>query len=417
MSFDCRSSHVLSRKLLPEGRGQGARPRFGSRVDWQSTLLGLCTHVALPVLILGCPAAAAAEADLYVSLRYDANTSAKSCWDEPEFRKNVTQRVGYDPFREDAPITISIRLGRPARSLIGQVEWRNSNGAALGERRFIAEDGNCTRLLAEMSFAVALQIQLLRTEEPPATVGVPPTAASAGASNSAAQKLAPSAAAPVASTEQRPSTQSSIPVATESPPKQGATAPEPSPAAQDDQRPQHKGTAVAPVSIAPASARWSMWLGVGPSLALGMAPSATSNLRVFGAARRNQLSVEVGADANYPSTERKWDNTGFREQLIGVTTAFCVHPGALSACLLGKASQVRVAGLGVDQSRTPSGFIAHAGLRLAASLGLGGPWFTTGRFDALALLTPCTVDLNRVSVWEIPRFGALAGFDVAARFR
>ncbi len=160
-----------------------------------------------------------------------------------------------------------------------------------------------------------------------------------------------------------------------------------------------------------------MWLGIGPSLALGIAPSVTGSARLFFGVRRNDLSVEVGAEASYPSTERKWDGSGFRQRLIGASAAVCGHRSALSACLLGKASQVRVSGLEVDQPSSPAGLVAQVGLRLAATMGLGGPWSVSAHLDALGLLTPCTVDLNQVGVWDMPRLGLLVGMDVSARFR
>jgi len=138
---------------------------------------------------------------------------------------------------------------------------------------------------------------------------------------------------------------------------------------------------------------------------------------MFLGVRRNDLSVELGAEASYPSTERRSDGSGFRQSLVGASAAVCGHLSALSACLLGKASQVRVSGLGVAQPRSPTGFLTQAGLRLAATLELAGPWSASAHVDALGLLTPCTVDLNQVSVWDMPRFGTLVGMDVAAHFR
>jgi hypothetical protein len=160
-----------------------------------------------------------------------------------------------------------------------------------------------------------------------------------------------------------------------------------------------------------------MWLGIGPSLALGIAPSVTGSARLFFGVRRSALAVEVGAEASYPSTERQWDGSGFRQNLIGASAALCGHRQSLSACVLGKASQVRVSGLGVDQRRSPTGLIAQAGFRIAAALELGGAWSATAHLDALGLLTPCTINLNKVGVWEMPRLGAMAGIDVSARFR
>src|SRR5581483_11663466 len=96
---------------------------------------------------------------------------------------------------------------------------------------------------------------------------------------------------------------------------------------------------------------------------------------LFFGVRRRDLSLEVGAEASLPSTSRQPDGSGFRHSTIGGSLAVCEHRGALSACLLGKVSQIRVSGMGVDQPRSPTEMAAQAGFRLAAAFPLGGPLF------------------------------------------
>ena len=358
--------------------------------------------------------AVAADADLYVSLRYEVDGALRRCWDETEFRRNVAQRVGYDPFRDSASVNVSIRVGGSTWAVDGQVEWRNATGVGLGERRFVAKDGNCLRLLKEMSFAVGLQIELLR---PKASAGVGAASATGGgAVSSTGGGTASSASAPIPSTSTAtPPSAPSLP-SPPTPPLATPAAPEPdiTPLAKERRSSDDPGLEAKP---APVSSRWPWWLGIGPSLALGIAPSITGSARLFLGGRRNNLSGEVGAEASYPSTDRKWDGTGIRQSLIGASAAVCGHRQALAACVLGKAGQVRVSGLGVDKPRSPSGFVLQAGLRLAAALELGGPWSASAHLDVLGLITPYTVALNQVGVWEMPRLGALVGIDVLARFQ
>jgi hypothetical protein len=74
-----------------------------------------------------------------------------------------------------------VRVGGTAHAVDGMVEWRTEDGVGMGERRFAAKNGNCSNLLTEMSFAIGLQIELLRT--------TPPTAA--GLSTSSGSSLLP----------------------------------------------------------------------------------------------------------------------------------------------------------------------------------------------------------------------------------
>jgi hypothetical protein len=307
--------------------------------------------------------------------------------DEPEFRRDIVHQLGYDPFRIDATVNVSIRVGATIRGVDGQIEWRNATGKGMGERRFLAKDGNCANLLTEMSFAVALQIQVLRTTAP----------AASGVASSATEKPA--------------STEVPMPPSTVPP---AAQKPDVVPSAAE--RGENFGPRTEPAASR-SSSRWPMWLGIGPSMAWGISPSMTASGRLFFGVRRDNLSLEIGAEASLPSTTHQADSSGFRENLIGASAAMCAHRRAISACALGKLGQIRVSGFGVDQPRSAAGIVGQAGLRLAATFEFGGRWAATAHLDALGLLTPYTVELNRVGLWEMPRLGALAGIDLTARFR
>jgi hypothetical protein len=148
-----------------------------------------------------------------------------------------------------------------------------------------------------------------------------------------------------------------------------------------------------------------------------MSPSTMASGRLFLGIRRDDLSFEVGAEASYPSDNQRWRTSGFREMVIAGTAAVCGHLSVLSGCALGKAGQFRIEGLGVDEPQSPSGFLAQTGARLGATVALGESWLVAGHLDGLWLLTPRTVQLNGVSVWDMPRLSAFAGIDLGARFR
>ena len=437
MSVDCWRGQNLSR--VPSRHGNVPRQRLflHGRGRRSSTLMVVAFLGLVAVPGQSPTPAVAGEGDLYVTLMYKIEGTVRRCWNEGEFRRSVAQHVGYDPFRDSAAVQVSVRVGGSTRAVDGQVEWRNANGVGMGERRFVAKDGNCLRLLTEMSFATGLQIELLR---PKASTGEgAPASASEGRVSAAGEAAAYAigsasastagvgmvASGPAAALANGPSKTSSGPslpsppsalAAAESPPSTSVPGSD-HPTSEKERRPTSEATLEAEPDTARASTRWPMWLGLGPALALGIAPSVTGSARLFFGVRRRDLSLELGAEGSYPSTERQWDGTGFHQSLVGASAAVCGHQHVLSACVLGKASQVRVSGFGVDSTRSPTGFVAQAGLRFAASWALGGAWSATAHLDALGLLTPYTVALNKVGVWDMPRLGALAGIDLSARFR
>jgi hypothetical protein len=359
------------------------------------------------VLILGPSQAAASEKELHVSLHYEVEASTRGCWDEVKFRRGVAHRIGYDPFQDDAPLNVKIHIGGSALAVDGHVEWREASGAGLGERTFVAKDGNCGKLMTEMSFAVGLQIEFLRLKSPK------PVPADLDGSTPN-PPLDPTSVSPSPNDESAPT-----PPETQAPPPEPAastkpTLPEPEPAKKVRPETPPEETATSPSESSP---RWSMWAGVGPSLAWRLSPGITADGRLFLGLRRRDLSFELGAEATYPSTFRRWDGSGFRHTLIGASLAFCGHIDWFSACALGRASQVRITGLGVNQPRSPNGFAGQAGARLAATLHVAGAWSVATHIEGLGLLTSSRVALNQSAVWEMPRLGMLAGIDVLARFR
>ena len=314
--------------------------------------------------------AVAGESDFHAKLRYEVYPSL-GCWEEVDFRKKVGHRLGYEPFRDDAPTSVSVQVDGEAGAIGGNVTWQDAKGTNIGERHFVAKDGNCGRLLAEMAFAVALQIQMLGLAS--GDVASDATAADMGEEIPASE----------------PNTHRTV----------ESKAPPPPP---EEPRPRP------PV--------W-MWLGIGPQVAFRIAPSVVADGRIFFGLRRGDFSAEVGAEANYPRTFDRWEGSGFRELLFAGSLALCHHEGPAAACLLGKAGELRVTGSGLDVKLSPAAFVAHAGARLGAGLGLSKVWLLGIHVDGLLLLTPCTIQIDGSPIWKMPRIAAFAGIDLAARFR
>jgi hypothetical protein len=315
--------------------------------------------------------AIAGESDFHAKLKYEVYPSI-GCWEESDFKKKVGHRLGYEPFRDDAPTSVSVQVDGEVGAIGGNVTWQDAKGTNIGERHFVAKDGNCGKLLAEMAFAIALQIQMLGL-----------SSVDVGSDASAADVSGEDSTAPESNTE--PTTETKAP---------------PPPPEEPRSRPPIR-----------------MWLGIGPQVAYGIAPSMVADGRIFFGLRRGDFSVEVGAETNYPRAFDRWDGSGFRELLLASSLALCHHQGPASACLLGKAGELRVTGLGLDVKLSPAAFVAHAGARLGAALGLSKWWFLGVHVDGLLLLTPCTIQIDGSPIWEMPRIAAFAGIDIAARFR
>jgi hypothetical protein len=361
--------------------------------------------VALIASLSCCSSAAWARdqtsGDFHVALTYVVQGSPRLCWNEADFRHSIEQRLGYDPFRPGPGVSVIVRVAGTTDFVAGQIDWRDAGGVNIGERQLVARDGDCRKLLTDVSFAVGLQIELLHPS-PPASR--PPTTESIGGAGSST----PSPPRPATSPSHPPRDEDTSDRAAQA--SAGVVARRPRPDQPDGANRQS-----APETGSPWP--WSWSAGAGPAVAWGIAPSPTAVGRLFVVVRRGRLALEIAGEASYPTTARQADRSAFRQRLLGAGLALCGQRNALSACVVGRVSQTRITGLDIDLPHSPDGLVVQSGGRLGAALPLGGPWSAAVYGELLGLLTPYRVILNQVAVWDMPRVAILAGVVLEARFR
>ena len=363
----CERPEARAGRIFDVSDRQLAAPRMRRSQLLVPLLATMCFMVA--------PSRALAAPNLFVDLKYDVAPALEGCPSADDFRNIVGQQLGYDPYRADAPLHVVVRAQAVERGIEGVIDWNAPTQERAGERRFTSRNRDCYELMAVMGFVVAVQIRLLATD----------LTAGSGSTRPGADATAPTSGAETAAAQPKP------PELPESPP---------------------------PVEI-PSSAfgsRWSAVAGLGPAAGFGLAPNLVALGRIFFGLKFEAASIELGAEASLPTTTHWTGGVGFRQNLILGTVAACGHYRFASACALGKFGQIRVRGLGVDVPSSPTGFLAQAGPRLAATVGLGDQLFLLAHADALVLLSSWTVELNHTNIWTMPRFGAVLGIDLALRF-
>ena len=106
--------------------------------------------------------------------------AAQGCPSVTRFEAVVIGRLGYDPFRTDAPDRVTVRIDPAGKTLEGRLEWRDPSEAVIGEQSFPSRTGDCDELTRAMGFALALQVQLMaatmeetRAPPPPSAMAAP----------------------------------------------------------------------------------------------------------------------------------------------------------------------------------------------------------------------------------------------------
>lgn len=337
------------------------------------------------VLSFACLSAAHARAQTiakqFVHLKYDIDPALQDCPTAFEFRSIVAQELGYDPYLAGSSVGLLIRVRSTDTGIEGVIDWGSAAKKKSGERRFAAHTEDCRAMMTTVGFVVAVQIQLTASEH---------------------------AAEPIPqSTHTETDTDSGPP-------------PSPGPAHNDGS--EHAAVALTlrrfelrPPPL-PSRTRWITRVGAGPAVGVGLGPGAIGLGRFFGAVQHRWVGFELGAETSLASTTRQAYGGGFRHQLTLGSLAACAWQGSISACALTRLGRIQVEGVGVDVPASPKGLVAEAGPRVAYSLGLDQHLALLGHVDALCSLTSWTVYVNHVAVWTMPRFAAVAGINVVARF-
>jgi hypothetical protein len=338
-----------------------ARPD-GTATGCGKVRLGTALLVSI-VSLLGGSARAAPRTS--VALEYEIGAGLSGCPTAEEFQARVARQIGYDPFRPAADRRVAVLVGRKESGFDGRIRWSDAEGRWVGDRRLSSRRPDCADIAASLAFTVAVEIQLLAK----LTRETPPT-------------IPPEHAAP--------------------PPPQAQ--PSPAPTIID----------VRPPPPPQEPSRLAVSVGLGPSLALGLAPEVTGLGRVFVAGRVARLSLELSLEAALPRERREVDGSGFSLERFAGGAAGCGHARWLAACLTATGGVLRVRGFGVDVPASPSGFFSQVGGRLSASFDLGSRCFATVRAEALVLLSSWTVTLNETAAWTTPRVGGLVGADLGA---
>ncbi|HLM76360.1 MAG TPA: hypothetical protein VK459_26825, partial [Polyangiaceae bacterium] len=110
-------------------------------------------------------------------LEYSRGPGAEHCPDEETLRSAVSTRLGYDPFRADAPRTITAAIARAGRSLNAVVKLLDASGNVTGKRDLTSTQNDCSELVGAMTLAISIAIDPQSELRGPASPAPPvPTA-------------------------------------------------------------------------------------------------------------------------------------------------------------------------------------------------------------------------------------------------
>jgi hypothetical protein len=309
-----------------------------------------------------------------VRLVYVRGPGADQCPEPEALRAAVAARLGYEPFRDDAMVTVSATLSRRDSVTRAVIELRDGTGEVTGRREISSKESDCSELAAAAALAISIAVD----------------------PKSASRPTSP----PVAGTP--PSVSDPLP----SLPANGAKALPP-----PDTPPRR------PAPDAVRSVRILGRAGLGVLGAFGAAPAPALGFSFFGGARRGALSVDLEGRGDLPAGEAIAASTTLTAKLFLGTLAPCFHLRALLGCglvaggaLIGSSDRATAP---TRMGATP--FVAlggRAGVEKGLVAGLAGRLTV----DLLGTVTRITLDVRGSGSWRTPPVTAALGAGVLWSF-
>jgi hypothetical protein len=294
--------------------------------------------VGLAVAVLAALFASPASADQTARLVY---ARAASCPDEDALRRAVAARLGYDPFRPVAALTIIASVTESAGVYRGDLRLLGEKGDVVGSRSLGQGSDRCADVVAALALSISVAIDPLLLARPVADV----------------------ASAPAASPPPSPSPPSSTPV----PSRPSAPAsPPPSPPPT-------------PPRITPFVA----FLLVGSAAS---APAPALGVAGAGGLRYGRLSIGLEARADLPSAPVSENGSSVSSFLLLASVVPCYHlPLARLAitpfgCAVASAGVVTASSTGVSSPSTDRAAYGAIGPRLGVAIHM------STRFDVVTSL-------------------------------
>jgi hypothetical protein len=332
--------------------------------------------MACLTLALASPARATPSA----KLTYSRGHGAERCPEEPELRRSVAARLGYDLFFPWAAVTVVVEITKArARGFHARVEIVDSHGLVRGQRAIDATSEDCGDVVRAVALAISIAVDDFDIETVP-----PPTTS---------EPLPP-------------------PVAT--PPERSAPPPPPAPA--KDRPPPAR-----PEPRRHAPGRVSLEGSVAPIVSLGVAPTAAFGMSANLGARYRMLSLELEGRGDLPAAGNPTSNGRIDTYVLLGSVAPCVHAdvtlaSSLEACALFSLGTFHESGSDLQSPHTGSAPYAAAGARVGVELPLRGPVFYVAHVDGLATLTRHSVQIDGQTVFTLPPLAASVGFGAGLHF-
>lgn len=321
-------------------------------------------RAAVLAIVVGAAFAAApvhAREPATARLSYAVAPGLERCPDERELRDAIAARLGYDPFRTDAPREVAVRIGkRAAGGIDGALDV---TGPRPGHREIASPGGDCREVADALAVAAAIAIdpESLNGPRPPDPEPPPP-----------------------------PPPPPPEPIRTE-----------------PDRRP-----------LVPATDPIVGRIAVAPEVILGELPAVGVGAVVSAGARWRWISGAIEGEATAPA-EHLVEGGAVTASLLTAALVPCGHHGIAFVCLVGRAGVMRAEGQGVARPARSSEPYGAMGARVGVEVPFPSSSSTVSflaNAEVVAPLTRIALRLNGEDAWSAPGVAGRVAIGLGMRF-
>ncbi|WP_437738068.1 hypothetical protein [Sorangium sp. So ce1335] len=311
-------------------------------------------------------AEARAEAELRPSaarLDYVRGRGAERCPDASFLRAEVARVAGADPFRDDAPLLVSVRIERQGAELVASLALREGQGNTRWADGLTTSSA-CEVLVAGVGLAIATQL-LRASERAPAE---PPPAEPSPAE--------PSSRGPARVSREPPQAPPAAHAPRGAPEPAAGAAPEP----PRTFAPEPPGSPVRAAKADP-SAPWRIEAGLGATVGLGITPGVAAGTTLALGVRWSDWSVAVEG-RGLVSLAKEVADMRIRTTAFTVSSLACVRGRPLFGCGLATLGAVRFVPENPWNMRVRRKALFGVGARLGSAWPLSERWSAYGYVEA-----------------------------------
>ncbi|WP_441288396.1 hypothetical protein ACSRUE_41595 [Sorangium sp. KYC3313] len=338
--------------------------------------------MAAATVLLGAGDARAAPDAPRAAMRIEVvrGPGAESCPGDAFLRAEVARRLGADPFQDDAPRVLTVRIAQEGPELTALLALRDREGDTRWADGFGTRSG-CEELLSGVALAIVARV--LSAREP---------------------------ASPPA--EPSPLAEPSPPAAP--PPQAHRAAPEPPRPAEPSQASFRPEAALAPPE------RLRLEAGLGATLGLGITPGMAAGMTLSAGARWSEWSVAVEG-RGFVALAQEVEAVPVGTRAFTAATVACYRGRLLFGCGLATLGAVRFTPRDPWTMRSRSDVLFGFGARLGAEWPLSGRWSVLGYAEATWIVDDAGLrrrPYDRATpgavFWTSPPLGGVFGLGITA---